>query len=332
MESLKLTKLWMPYKHITDFESISIEIYLKEWLNYSEVARKLWRNPSTIKREVDRYKSIKTWRYNSKTAIRLRKLKRIIVNKNNKQRIKDDDNSDFLIKYITSKIKKYWSPEQISWRLKKDEDIIISKDTIYKFIYENHPGLIKKYFRRKWKKYQHNKKERYQLNWRKMIESRPKIVETRSRIWDWEWDTVIWTRWWNKEVILTNVDRKSWLLLARKIKDKSWNSVLEWTLDCFKRIPKYKKITMTYDNWKEFSEHSMIQYLTNLDVYFANPYASWERWTNENTNWLLRQFLPKKTDFQNISENQLKFYVSLINSRPRKRLNYLTPYEVFYWS
>ncbi|MDD3646734.1 MAG: IS30 family transposase [Candidatus Gracilibacteria bacterium] len=98
----------------------------------------------------------------------------------------------------------------------------------------------------------------------------------------------------------------------------------------FKRIPKYKRLTITYDNGKEFSEASRITYFTGLDIYFAHPYASWERGTNENTNGLLRQFLPKKTDFQSVSENQLKFYVSLINFRPRKRLNYLSPNEVFF--
>lgn len=320
----------MPYRHITDFESISIEIYLKEWLNYSQIARKLWRNPSTIKREVERYKIIKTWIYYAKIAIKLRKQKRTIINKNNKQRIKNDKNSEFLIKYIISKTKKYWSPEQISWRLKSEENIIISKDTIYKFIYENYPDLIKKYFRRKWKKYQNNRKEKYALNAWKSIDLRPKIVEERNRIWDWEWDTIVWVRWWNKEVILTNVDRKSWFLIAWKIKDKSWESVLNETIKLFKKNPKYKKLTMTYDNWREFSEANAIKYITWLDVYFAHPYSSRERWTNENTNWLLRQFIPKKTDFQLISENQLKYFISLINFRPRKRLNYKTPHEVFF--
>ncbi len=171
--------------------------------------------------------------------------------------------------------------------------------------------------------------KRYQKD-RKMIDDRPKIVESRTRLWDWEWDTVIWIRWWNKEVILTNIERKSWFLLASKIKDKSWNSVLEETIKLFSKIPKYKQRTMTYDNWREFSEHKMIEYYTNLDVYFAHPYNSQERWTNENTNWLLRQFLHKKTDFQKLSKNQLKYLVSLINSRLRKRLNYKTPYEFFF--
>lgn len=317
----------MSYTHITDFESISIEIYIKEWFNYSQIAEKLWRSPSSITREVKRYKSKTSWKYSSKLAIKQRKEKRSKVNKKNKQRIKNDD---FLTKYIISKTKKYWSPEQISWRLELEENIKISKDTIYKFIYENHPYLIKKYFRRKWKKYKQDRKSKYQLMDRKMIDTRPEIVENKERIWDWEWDTIIWVRWWNKEVILTNVDRKSWYLIASKIKDKSWNSVLDETIKLFSRIPKYKRKTMTYDNWREFSEHRMIEYFTWFDVYFAYPYHSRERWANENTNWLLRQFLPKKTDFQTISKNQLKYYVSLINSRPRKRLNFKTPNEVFF--
>lgn len=121
----------------------------------------------------------------------------------------------------------------------------------------------------------------------------------------------------------------SWYLLAWKIKDKSWNSVLEETIRLFTDIPKKKRKTITYDNWREFSEHRMIEYYTNLDVYFAHPYHSRERWTNENTNWLIRQFLPKKTDFQSVSKKQLDWYIKLINSRPRKRLNFLSPDEIF---
>lgn len=317
----------MSHKHITEKQIYAIEIYLNEWYNYSQIALKIWKVHTSISRLVNKYKSKKTWIFYANICIKQRNELRSKVNKDNKNRIKDTVLENFILKYI----KKYRSPEQISWRWIKETWEKLSKDTIYKFIYENYPELIKKYFRRKWKKYQNRRKEKYQLNDRKIIELRPKEVETRKRIWDWEWDTVVWTRWWSKQVILTNVDRKTWYLLARKIKDKSWNSVLEWTIELFKNIPKYKQKTMTYDNWREFSEHRMIEYFTWLDVYFANPYASRERWTNENTNWLLRQFTPKKTDFQLISENQLKYYVSLINFRPRKRLWYKTPHEVFFW-
>jgi len=316
----------MSYTHFTEENIYAIAIYIKEWYNYSQIAKKIWKCHTSIWRLIRDYSSVKTWIFNAKSCIKQKKKLRSEVNKNNRNRIKNTDLELFILKYI----KKYWSPEQIAWRWKLETKEKISKDTIYKYIYEFYPELIKKYFRRKWKKYQHKRRERYQLNDRKMIEDRPKEVETRERIWDWEWDTIIWLHWWSKQVILTNVDRKSWYLLARKIKNKTWISVLEWTLEVFKRIPKYKKLTMTYDNWREFCEHSMIKYLTKIDIYFANPYCSWERWTNENTNWLIRQFAPKKTDFESFSQNQLKYYVSLINYRPRKRLNYKTPHEVFF--
>lgn len=317
----------MSHKQFTEKEIYAIEIYILDWYNKSEVALKLNKSHTSVGRLINKYKSKKTGKFYASMCIKQRKELRTKVNRANKSRIKDSSLEKFILKYI----KKYFSPDEIAerWRLEKKEKL--SKDTIYKYIYEEHPELIKKYLRRWWKKYQHKRKERYQLHNRKMIDDRPSIVDKRSRIWDWEWDTVVWVRWWSKQVILTNVDRKSWYLLATKIKNKSGEAVLDWTLKLFKNIPKYKRKTMTYDNWREFSEHSTIRYLTWLDVYFAHPYSSHERGTNENTNWLLRQFVPKKTDFESISENQLKYYVSLINFRPRKRLNYKTPHEVFFW-
>ena len=317
----------MSHKQFTEKQVYAIEIYLDEKYNYSQIGRKLWKDPSSVSRLVWRYKSKKTWRFYANMCIKQRKKLRKDINQKNRTRIKD---AIYLEECILKYIKKYWSPEQIAGRWKQETWEKLSKDTIYNFIYLHHPELIKKYLRRKWKKYQHRRREKYQLNDRKMIDDRPEIVEARNRIWDWEWDTVIWSHWWSKQVILTNVERKSGYLLARKIQDKSWNSVLDGTIECFKYIPKYKQRTMTYDNGREFSLHRMIEFETNLDVYFAHPYCSWERWTNENTNWLLRQFTPKKTDFEKITQNQLKYYVSLINSRPRKRLNYMTPAEIFF--
>jgi len=317
----------MSHTQFTQKQVYAIEIYLEEKYNYSQIGRKLWKDPSSVSRLVWKYKSKKTGKFYASTCIKQREKLRRDVNKQNRTRIKDDIHlEEFILKYI----KKYWSPEQVAWRWRIETWEKLSKDTIYNYIYLCHPELIRKYLRRKWKKYQHRRKEKYQLNDRKMIDDRPELVETRERIWDWEWDTVIWSRWWSKQVILTNVERKSGYLLARKITDKSWISVLDGTIDCFKYIPKYKQKTMTYDNGREFSLHRMIEFETNLDVYFAHPYCSWERGSNENTNWLLRQFTPKKTDFEKITQNQLKYYVSLINSRPRKRLGYKTPREVFF--
>jgi IS30 family transposase len=339
---------------LTEWEIYEVRILLKEWNSIPKVAKKVWRNKTTIYRLLQsnnisynqtKWKYIwwmigSTWKQVEDNLVKVGKKKiQFSVKQVHKRRIKRKSNASMrysriekgwkLEWYILEKIKKFWSPEQISWRRKLECGEKLSKDTIYSYIYTNYPELIAKYFRRKWKKYQNRRKEKYQLNDRKMIEQRPSIVEARERIWDWEGDTIIGRRGGNKEVILTNVDRKSWYLLARKIRDKSGNSVLEWTIHLFQYIPKYKQKTMTYDNGREFSLHSLIEYETNLKVYFAHPYCSRERGTNENTNWLLRQFLPKKTDFQSVSEKQLKKYVKLLNSRPRKRLNYKTPNEVF---
>jgi len=239
-----------------------------------------------------------------------------------------------LEQYILSKIKNAWSPKQISgrWRLETSETL--SKDTVYRHIYSHHKELIRKYFRRKWKRYIHHRDSKYRIMDRRMIEERKELFpncETRREIGHWEWDTVVWSKWWSKEVILTNVERKTGYLLTRKLGRGTGVCVSEATRNLFddSYIPTNKKLSITYDNGREFSEHKMIEFETKMIVFFAHPYHSWERWTNENTNWLLRQFLPKKTDFKDTTEEQLQYYTELINHRPRERLWWLTPHEVF---
>jgi IS30 family transposase len=152
--------------------------------------------------------------------------------------------------YILEKIKNTWSPKQISgrWRLETLEKL--SKDTVYRYIYSHHKELIRKYFRRKWKSYCNHRGNRfngkYQLMDRRMIDERQDIYpkcETRTEIWHWEWDTVVWIRWWSKEVILTNVERKTWYLLARKLKRGTGQCVSEATRRLFNtpHIPAHKK-------------------------------------------------------------------------------------------
>ena len=152
-------------------------------------------------------------------------------------------------------------------------------------------------------------------------------MEIKHRIGDWEGDTVIGID--RKPAILTHVERKSGLLLADKLDRATAEITKQTTIDRFNKIPKNKKYTITYDNGSEFSEHKTTQEKTKLDIYFAYPYHSWERGCNENANGLLRQFFPKKTLFATITQEQINQAVRLINNRPRKRLNYLTPYEVF---
>ena len=340
--------MWKTWKQIDQWELSKIEILLSEWYSIPNVAKILWRSKNTlyellknnwvsywIKRKSiwfywlknNRWKWKKKIYFDCKIIFNKRILRKSLASKRY-SRIEPWWALDWYI--LERIISQQWSPEQISgrWRLETTERL--SKDTIYRYIYSNYFSLLKKYFRRKWKKYQHWKQNKYQLQDRKMIDSRPDIVNSRERVWDWEWDTVVWIKWWSRQVILTNVDRKSWYLLAKKLNNWKWEDVLNWTIELFSRIPKNKTRTMTYDNWREFSEHRMIEYYTKLTVYFAHPYHSRERWTNENTNWLLRQYIPKKTDFKTISEEDLQIYVKRINLRPRKRLWYLNPFEVFH--
>jgi len=163
---------------------------------------------------------------------------------------------------------------------------------------------------------------------KKRIDTRPKIVESRERIGDWEGDTIVGGE---KTIhILTHVERRSGMLFADKLERATAELTREKTIARFGKITKDKKHTITYDNGSTFAEYEMTEKETEMDIYFAYPYHSWERGTNENTNGLLRQFFPKKSMFANITQETIEEAVKLINNRPRKRLDYLTPREVFY--
>lgn len=337
------------WKHqINEGELHEIRVLLVEGLSIPEVARKVWRNKSTLYRlfqnngipyNETRYRYI--WWKSSKSLLRENGKKKVrLIPRQvflSRERRRSDASKRYcrieirgrLEGYILEKIKKGWSPKQISGRWKLETGEALSKDTIYRYVYSTHRELIKKYFRRKWKKYQHGRQNKYQIMDRRMIDERPKYIEERKEIWHWEWDTIVWIKWWSKQVILTNVERKTGYLLTKKLPRGTWICVLEATEELFRKIPRYKRKTITYDNGREFSEHRLIEYSTKTKVYFAHPYHSWERGTNENTNWLLRQYVPKKTDFVTVSDKDLERYTHLINHRPRERLNFLTPYEVF---
>jgi len=235
-----------------------------------------------------------------------------------------------LEKYILEKIQKYYSPKQISWRWRIKTDERLSKDTIYSYIYNTHRELIKKFFRRKGKKYVHKRRQKYSIQQRRSIHKRPKSIEKRTTLGHWESDTVVWKRkTLTKKVILTHVERKSWFLIARVLNSSHANNVVNATIEDFSLLPKYKRKSMTFDNWREFAFHYDIEREINITIYFADPYKSYQRWTNENTNWLLRQFLPKWSNFEFLEEKELQKYVALINNRPRERLWFMTPNEVF---
>ena len=162
---------------------------------------------------------------------------------------------------------------------------------------------------------------------KRRINTRPEIVEQRKRLGDWEGDFIIGQE--KTTGILTQVDRKSGYLTADKVERLEAQPVKEIIINRLRKLPRKKRHTITYDNDKVLTTQDTIERKTGITVYFAYPYHSWERGTNENTNGLLRQFFPKKTPFATITQEDINKRVGLINARPRKRLHYLTPAEVF---
>lgn len=320
----------MSYKHITPEQKNELSILLRAGTLQKDIAKLLRKTPSAISQEIKRNKE-RSGKYHAGKAKEKTKERRILAN----QRFKKIAHSIWLKKYIIKKLKKYWSPEQISGRLKIDylnqADKQIGKDSIYNFIYSERKDLVK-YLRCQKGKYRRRygtrlrEKEREMLK-KKRIDSRPEIVEKKERIGDWEGDTIIGK---DKNHILTHVDRKSGLLLADKLPEGTAELTKEKVVQRFGKIPRRKRKTITYDNGSAFAYHQLIEKYLSLDIYFAYPYHSWERGANENCNGLLRQFFPKGIEFANIEDIEIKKAEKLINNRPRKRLGYLTPSEVFF--
>jgi len=341
-------------KQIDEWELHIIHTLLHEGYSIPEVAEKVGRNKTTLYRlfqkhgvEYNKVKHRYVWwkwwiKENKDEYLRVEWKKMIQFTPRSiflkREQIKSNASVRYcriqvwskLEWYILEKIQQYYSPKQISWRWKIKTGETVSKDTIYSYIYSTHPEMIAKYFRRKGKKYQHKRKQKYQLDNRRMIDRRPRSIERRTTLGHWESDTVVWKRKTRtKKCILTHVERKSGYLIARVLESAQASHLAHATIEAFGDFPKYKRKSMTFDNGREFAHHYDIERELKITTYFAHPYCSWERWTNENTNWLLRQFLPKGTDFEHLTEKELQKYVTLINNRPRERLHFLTPHEVF---
>ena len=236
--------------------------------------------------------------------------------------------------YVRTKLSAYWSPEQISGRLHKDYDIDVSPVTIYNWIYRDAAagGGLRTFLRqshKKRRKRRASEDRRGQMPDRRMIDQRPKVANQRRRIGDWEGDTVEGRK--GSGLIATHVDRKSRYTVAVKVADKSAPTVTQATLRAMKKLPPEKIRTMTFDNGKEFAGFKDLERGLGMRSYFAQPYHSWERGTNENTNGLLRQFFSKGMDFSTVLKTDVDRALKLLNNRPRKCLNYRTPTEVF-WS
>ena len=236
-----------------------------------------------------------------------------------------------LQKMVTEKILLDWSPDQISGYFKENNLATISHERIYQFLLADKKagGMLYTHLRhsgKRRKKRYGSKEKRGQIKNRISIDERPKVVEKKERIGDWEGDTIIGAQ--QKKAIVTLVDRASKLTRIGPVATKHADVVSKIIVDLLRPM-RHISHTVTLDNGKEFSAHEEIAKSLQADVYFAHPYSSWERGVNENTNGLIRQYIKKGSSFENVTPERIKFIEDRLNNRPRKTLGYRTPNEVY---
>lgn len=317
----------MSYSHLTSTDRARIAALKRTGCTRQEIARQLGKHHSTIGRELKRNKTGRST-YNARTAEQKAAARRLAAN----QRFRKLLPGTSLVQYVVRRLKRYWSPEQIAGRLQHETGKhIVGLGTIYAYILA-HPGLkqylrIQKPYRRHW-----GTKKRQQIRKaasKRLIDDRPQAANDRTRIGDWEGDTIIGKP--GHDRLATYTDRRSGKAKALKVPggDGLAEAIANKTTDWLRKLPKTKRHTLTYDNGIEFSDYEYIEDHAALEVYFAHPYHSWERGTNENTNGLYRQFFPKKADLDAVSQREVDRVTTLLNTRPRKRHQYRMPDEVF---
>jgi IS30 family transposase len=311
------------YHHVT--RDIRCQIYALKSIGQSlgQIALIVGRDKSTISREITRNTGGRGYRF--KQADEKSRARRSDASRAPKKLTEDMQDT------IRARLLEDWSPEQISGRLKL-EGKAISHETIYQFIWRDKRagGKLYKHLRHHGKRYNKRssgKSGRGCIPERVDITARPAIVETKSRIGDWEGDTIIGAK--HKGAIVSYVDRHSKFTLLKKIDRKLAELVTQATVDKMADLP-HPVRTITYDNGKEFAAHKDIANALNTSCYFATPYHSWERGLNEHTNGLVRQYLPKSSDFTEVSDDEIQAIENRLNNRPRKVLQYKTPFEVFF--
>ena len=310
----------MGYRQLTQEQRYQIGAYIRIGMKRSEIARRVGVHRSTVWREIRRNST--SHRYNPSRAVRLAR------ERHEGKRKRGVDSETW--RRVEVQLSLGWSPEQISERLKVEGLCSVSHETIYRRIYQNKQegGDLYIFLRRRHKYRKRSLKYCSRKGWdtRRPISERPAIVDTRERLGDWEADTIIGRE--HKGGILSLVERRSRYCRLQKIPTRSAHTVAEAV--CTSLLPvRDKVLTITSDNGIEFMRHQTIAEALDADFFFADPYSSWQRGTNENTNGLVRQYFPKKTDFTTLSDADVQLVNDRLNNRPRKVLAFRTPNEVF---
>ena len=309
---------------------------LAQGQSFTNIAYSLKKNKATISREVSR-KGMDRFTYRAFKASQDARRQ-----KSKQGRKRKIDQNPKLKQFIFDKLKLRWSPDQIAKELKTvypdNKSMHISYETIYTYIYVLPKGSLKKelllylrqqkkYRRRKSKNQSRSDEKRGQIPEMISIEERPKEVEDRIIPGHWEGDLIMGK--WKRSALGTIVERTTRTVILVPLVNKDAESVRKSFAREMKKLPAQMKLSLTYDQGKEMTQHKLFTKDTEIKVYFAHPGSPWERGTNENTNGLIRQFFPKGTEFDKVSRSEIKHVQDLLNGRPRKTLGYQKPYEVF---
>ena len=311
------------HKQLTLEQRYQIAALKKAGCKNKEIAENIGTSEPTISREFQRNTGKRGYRPKQAHIKALRRKQNAI------KAIKMTPN---VIALVDEKIRFDLSPEQVSGWLLEQHGIRLSHERIYQHVWEDKRkggdlySHLRQAHKKRRKKYG-SKDKRGQISNRISIEQRPDIVTEKSRIGDWEIDTVIGQN--HKGALVTIVERKSKFTLIKKVETKHAEGVTAATIDLLKPYSD-KRFTITADNGKEFADHETIAKELGTTVYFAHPYCSYERGLNENTNGLIRQYFPKGSSFESITDEQVEAVMYRLNHRPRKGLNYQTPYAVFF--
>lgn len=322
----------MAYTHLTIEEREVIQHGLWNKESIRSIATKLGRSHTSVLREIHKNIPPKRRQYTPRLA-----NERAIQKRSCRGRI-DRLKNDTVRQYVIASLKRRRSPEQISGCITIDIGETISPEAVYQFIYaqvfQNLPRRgcmdLRPYLRHRRKIRQPHGARRYQRLFKPhgpSIDERPIVVNERLRIGDWESDTVESID--HLPGINTLVERKTGLVFITRLESKSGAATRSAITTRLQNLPAELKKTITFDNGPENRDWQSLQKALGIQCYFAHPYHSWERGTNENTNGLIRDYFPKRTDFRMISDAELDYVERELNDRPRKRLGYKTPLQVF---
>lgn len=309
------------YKQLTYEQRCQIEALKKSGHSQRHIGRVVGVDQGTISRELRRNTGQRGYRH--KQAQRSARMRR-------KSAAKACRMTPEVIALVDAKLALKWSPEQVSGWLSRERDIALSHERIYQHVWadKRQGGELHTHLRRQGRRYHkryNGKTTRGQIRNRVSIDERPAVVDERSRIGDWEIDTVIGRG--HSGALVTVVERATRFTVSTRVDSKKAEEV---TVATIRLLAPYRDAvhTITADNGKEFAFHEKIAEALEAQVYFAHPYHSWERGLNENTNGLLRQYWPRKTDFKQVANEQVEEVISQLNERPRKKLSYQTPAQL----